>query len=526
MIINDNQSTNLNYGNNITKKIESEEHNTLDEKLEKSFSVDIREPNNSQSTLIHLTKQEIDAKIQKLDTYKSYLQQQMQSDLLPKYDQDLTLDQIPEKELFNTIKFDFTLNEDEIEKYRKAYEAFLDPNQKFYSEREKFQFMEDFMNAPAMPLDSFLTEDEIATVQKNLRKTSNVEGYKTIDKKNDFDSALSLIYHEKTKMTSKDVISEILNKSEILNVSNTSLDTQKDEEEVSTDIIDQIEEKVLKMSDENTNIKEKENLLEDIKDLAENLDKDFAQKLTSDLENSISKEKKELSKLTNTTINISSPTDTKRYMDLMAKYDVDFDTLSMKEQNQYITNKQNIINAFTSLTSNTDSLKYITENNEKTDFLSEMNNALTKNLEEISENILNFVDKYTTMTFNKPIAGNALDFLDKLKEYKAFFPKELDEIENGNLEMNKILSEQALRNADKEQLNMIKAEHQINEFLDNIDKLIYLYKSSENIENIEKANTKKDSLSFNSKNISQQNGSFLSSHNLDINNNNIVKLIA
>ena len=254
-------------------------------------AVEINITNKNTTNHLRLSQKEIDEKINRLDTLKNTLHQAMQSDLLPKYNKDITIQtHVPVTQTSTNSEPFYTLTEDEIRELRKVFEPFLNPHQKFYTQQEREYFLAkqteielDLLNVRnGIPLDGYLTKEEIATFNRNMDKSLETNTYDTYDKHNDYDSALNLVYHEKSRVKSDSTVAELLNKQKLETNPSASITkkTQTDEEEALFETMDKIEEKVLLMSDENTTIQEKEVLLEEIKELSEDIDSNFAENLT------------------------------------------------------------------------------------------------------------------------------------------------------------------------------------------------------------------------------------------------------
>lgn len=540
----------LNYDTNLENKKESEiaKTNSFVKTQKSEFYLDIKNDINLKTSSGYLRNKEIDEKINTLKDIKTILARE----LLPKYDIPLSIRIIDPSETEINIKsidshremYLSSVSDREIKEERDKLIPFLNPNQKFLTRESKNAFLSQYQSLKVNL--SFFSPQELKTLSENTSKAAS-KSFDSFDKGNDFDAVISLVYFEKKKIESENSLSfnrnyifDSRNKdsssSETLSISDRISNSFKnskisDSSDDKLNISDQLEniknikEKILEVSSDTISLKEKENLIKDIKDLLEGFDSDFVKNISSNLDNIMEKNKDEFSALTTTNIDILSPSEAKKYLEDTVKFDINFVNLSTEEKIIYIKNKETIANYLMSADSIVDNIKEKIENKDEKKTFSAINddlsNILQKELQEEDDDIKKLIG-WTRTSYS---VSEAIDFLNTLDRRKSEISR-MSEVEKSSFENSKVLAKQAIQ-FDKEQATNIQRDA----FIQNIDNFIYTLnnlKDMEEIDNtfIKNIDYKKESSSFGNQNIKQQNGNFLLSQSLNIKTSNSLNLLS
>ncbi len=540
----------LNYNTNLENKKEPEiaKTNSFVKAQKSEFYLDIKNDINSRTNSGYLRNKEIDEKINTLKDIKNILERE----LLPKYDVPLSIRIIDPSEIEINIKsldhyqemYLSSVSDSEIKEERDKLIPFLNPNQKFLTRESKSAFLSQYQSLKVNL--SFFSPQELKTLSENTSKAAS-KSFNSFDKENDFDSVISLVYYEKKKIESenslllnKEYIFDSRNKdssfSETLSISerisnsfknSKTSDSSGDKLNISDQLekIQEIKEKVLEASSDTTSLKEKEDLIKDIKDLLEGFDGDFVKKISSNLDNIMEKNKDEFSVLTTTNIDILSPSEAKKYLEDTVKFDINFVNLSTEEKTIYIKNKETIANYLMSSDSIIDNVKEKIENKDEKKTFSAINDDLSNILQKELQEEDNDIKKLIGWTRTSYSVDEAIDFLDTLERRSSEISR-MSEVEKSSFENSKVLAKQAIR-FDQEQATHIQRDA----FVKNIDNFIYTLNNLKDIEEIDDGfirdiDYKKESESFDSQNIKQQNGNFLLSQSLNIKTSNSLNLLS
>lgn len=545
-----NSLSNLNYDINLENNNKSEinKTNSLVKVLKSEFYLDIKNDFTLRTSSGYLDSKEINEKIDTLKNIKRLLDEK----LLPKYDKPLSMSIIDPNEMVvsklsiseQKAGYLSSISDYEIKEERDKLIPFLNPNQKFVTREEKNSFISRFQSLDVNL--SLLSREENRILHENISKAQKKD-FDTFDKRNDFDTVISLVYFEKKKIESENslllnrdyLFDSNHNKSSLSDISSISerisntfkndktSESPTDNMNISDQIekINQIEEKILLASEKTTTLKEKESLIKDIKNLLKGFDIDFMKGIFSHLDNIMKKNNSEFSELTTTNIEISSSYEAKKYLANIEKLDINFDSLSDEEKIIYIRNKENIVNNLISTDFMVDNIKENIENKSEGKTFSEINNDLSnilqKELEKENDDIKKLIG-WSSVSYS---VNEAVEFLDIL-ERRGTEISRLSEVEKSSFENSRILAKQTIR------LNKDHANHiQKDIFIKNIDNFIYILndlKDTEKVDNDYRKNInyKKESLSFSSQNITEQNGSFLLSQSLNAKLTSNVKVLS
>jgi hypothetical protein len=547
----------INFVNNKNNRLENGMNSSIIEK--NNFSVNIVNHTTSlNKASFSLSTHNKEVRLEQLHSIKSVLKDSFSSIELPINSDFATTGAFEKLKVLFESEFDDADIEsipDELKlKERLLAMEFFNPNHKIFSRKDEraYAVRAGSINTSLLPEDEKRQLDEYDPYI--LYRLSSLEGkaLNGFDKRNDFDSVIDSAYFAKRTLEITSEYPDLL--------------SDKDKKKIVEDIetLEQVNEKVLLISQDSTSIKEKENLRGEIAALLENFDsslleevdalhpdESFAPKLLNDLDNIIDKQKEEFEELSMGVLNINSMSEAIKYQEQIEKLDANFDDLfSNEEKENYLQNKQDVIFLF-KFAENKSSDTKEDENNglkftQKTTDENSVNMQNTKDYSEFKEKLdqefvkvreqaekeifqlLNFV------THDRPTDATAEILVFGAQKYLDLSDKWSSIIDQGNVfekhtnEWGKMAAKHIIENPEEYNItNNVNKELEL--MIENIDKLIYLFELNEENPNWNDKNMidyNKDSSAFDASNIKAKNGSFVLSNNSNINSSNVYSLIS
>jgi hypothetical protein len=440
---------------------------------------------------------------------------------MPEFDYEKYVENVPE--------------EVKLAERRRAME-FLNPNQKFFSEADENSYKARFRDANIN--FSYLTDEEKQQLFENYphhkSQANNEKALNGFDKRNDFDSTINNVYFAK----------------KFLETSNPLTDAQKKETNRNIDILQEVNEKVLLISQDSTSIKEKENLRNEIESLLEGFDaslleeedafnpeQSFKPKLLNDLDKVIDKQKLEFEKLSASVLNINSMSEAIKYQEQIEKLDVNFeDLLSGKEKENYLQNKQSVILLFKFGEQNsvqeeknglgvTQNSTNVQNTKDYSAFKEKLDQEFVK-AKAIAEEEISKLREHPGGT-DKMLAFGAQKYLELSDKWSSIMGQ-TRELEQHHNWVGQEVAHTIIDNEEKNNTNN-NVNKELDTLIENIEKLIYLFELNEENPNWNDKNMidyNKDSSAFDASNIKAKNGSFVLSNNSNINSSNVYSLIS
>lgn len=373
---------------------------------------------------------------------------------------------------------DFFLKQREKE-FQKASD-FLNPNQKFYTQSDKDNYLKKIESQEINPL--LLSEEDKKTYLDNLSKARSNK----FDKKDEFDKVLDILYFSKKDLDSQSKV----------------------------DILNKINEKVLEASNNKISLSYKQSLVNEIKEMAKNFDKEFKSLFTKELDTVLQNHISDLEEFTSNKININSIAEAKDYLKKMERLDIDFESLSGEQKENYLSNKYSILMAFKS-----QEASFPLNLNLDTKGLDELNSEIKKAVSLEEREISSLSDGFSMVSS----VEDANKFLDIINRRELSF-SDMSQTERELLNINKRL---VSKYVEKETQSGIKNE--INKFIDNIQTLVSELQKQINNTSFRIKSEKKDtdfsSFSLSSFKMLNDNKEYFNTQSKNINSQNVYNLI-
>lgn len=503
-------SINLNYDINLNNKKENKLTNSTQESTTKTNEIllDIKNITNSRTSSLLLPNNLVDKKLDILNSIKDALKNFSQIDILEQDKPSVTNIRIVEEKNLSISDFNKYINnipnsvkQEELNRAREL----LNPNQKFHTQEDKNKYLSK--------MDSL--KINVALLPEEERRQYFTSAGKALsndfDKKNDFDSSINNVYFAQKSLES------------------TRSLTNKNTINKQIEILDKINDKLLLASKDSTTLKEKKNLVNEIKDLLKNIDKDSSPELkkeiislSDNLDEVINNQNAELKELSTSNLNITSFVEAKSYLEKMQKLDINFDDLSNSDKKTYLKNKQKVIESLKSQEATTGQTNDTSSNKKDIRSYSKLNDELNSTLIKILKTENDEIEELTNFNSSLTTASEAKDFLDTSERRKSSI-NNMSETDKKTNSIREVLAKQLIESDKKNSIT-----NQIDAFVQNIDNLIeVLNNSRNNLDfNLNLQNISNDHLNFKSQDISNTSGSFKISQSSNINPSNIFRLIS